>query len=132
MILLTGRNKFVNFANQKRSMKIFIKNIKQLVQVEGKPKLLVKGKEMSELNTIKDSWLLLEDEKISSFGKMNKINESQIQLMLEDAKVIDASEKMVFPSFCDSHTHLVYPQSREIEYRDKIRGFGKKKFGEDK
>jgi imidazolonepropionase len=35
---------------------------------------------------------------------------------------IDARGKMVFPSFCDSHTHLVYPQSREIEYVDKIKG----------
>ncbi len=103
-------------------MKIFIKNIKQLIQVEKKPKLLVKGKEMSELNTIKDSWLLLEDGKISSFGKMNEIDNAKLDGMSQEAKVIDASGKMVFPSWCDSHTHLVYPQSREIEYIDKIKG----------
>jgi len=103
-------------------MKIFIKNIKQLVQTEDKPKLLVKGKEMSELSTIKNSWLLLEDGKISSFGKMDEIDNSRIQIFSKNANVIDASGKMVFPSFCDSHTHLVYPQSREIEYGDKIRG----------
>ncbi|MCD4773793.1 MAG: imidazolonepropionase, partial [Bacteroidales bacterium] len=87
-----------------------------------KPKLLVKGKEMSELNTIKDSWLLLEDGKISSFGKMNEIDNAKLDGMSQEAKVIDASGKMVFPSWCDSHTHLVYPQSREIEYIDKIKG----------
>lgn len=103
-------------------MKIFIKNIKQLIQVEEKPKLLVKGKEMSKLNTIKDSWLLLEDGKISSFGKMNEIDNAKLNLMSGNARVIDALGKMVFPSWCDSHTHLVYPQSREIEYRDKIEG----------
>ena len=103
-------------------MKIFIKNIKQLIQIEDKPKLLVKGKEMSELSTIKNSWLLLEDGKISSFGKMDEIDNSRIQIFSKNANVIDASGKMVFPSFCDSHTHLVYPQSREIEYGDKIRG----------
>jgi imidazolonepropionase len=37
-------------------------------------------------------------------------------------KVIDACNRMVFPSFCDSHTHLVYAGSREKEYVDKIRG----------
>jgi len=103
-------------------MKIFIKNIKQLIQIEDKPKLLVKGKEMSELSTIKNSWLLLEDGKISSFGEMDEIDNSRIQIFSKNANVIDASGKMVFPSFCDSHTHLVYPQSREIEYGDKIRG----------
>ncbi len=103
-------------------MKIFIKNIKQLVQVEEKPKLLVKGREMSELNTIKDSWLLLESGKISSFGKMQEIDNAIIDGLSQDAKVIDASGKMVFPSWCDSHTHLVYPQSREVEYIDKIKG----------
>jgi imidazolonepropionase len=35
---------------------------------------------------------------------------------------IDASGKFVLPAWCDSHTHLVYPQSREIEYIDKIKG----------
>ena len=103
-------------------MKIFIKNIKQLIQVEDKPNLLVKGREMSELNTIKDSWLLLENGKISSFGKMQEIDNAIIDGLSQDAKVIDASGKMVFPSWCDSHTHLVYPQSREVEYIDKIKG----------
>ena len=103
-------------------MKIFIKNIKQLIQVEDKPNLLVKGREMSELNTIKDSWLLLENGKISSFGKMQEIDNAIIDGLSQNAKVIDASGKMVFPSWCDSHTHLVYPQSREVEYIDKIKG----------
>ncbi len=31
-------------------------------------------------------------------------------------------DKLVFPSFCDSHTHLVYAGSREAEFTDKIKG----------
>ena len=105
-------------------MKILIKNIKELVSVETdskKLKLKVSGSDMSKLNTIKNAYLLIEGEKISAFGKMvsfdNSVYENEPQ-----CKIIDAGGKMVFPSFCDSHTHLVYAGSREIEYIDKIKG----------
>ena len=99
-------------------MDILIKNIKELVQVEANPKLKVCGKEMSKLQTIKNAFLLIQKGKIADFGKMDDLfisNESKL-------KTIDAEGKMVFPSFCDSHTHLVYAGSREIEYIDKIKG----------
>ncbi|MEI6851648.1 MAG: imidazolonepropionase, partial [Bacteroidota bacterium] len=88
-------------------MKILIKNIKELVSVETdskKLKLKVSGSDMSKLNTIKNAYLLIEGEKISAFGKMvsfdNSVYENEPQ-----CKIIDAGGKMVFPSFCDSHTH---------------------------
>ena len=96
-------------------MDLLIKNIKSLVQVEDIPQKLVAGKRMSEISTISDAWLLLSGGLIKDFGKM-----SSCPLSTDD--VIDAAGKMVFPSFCDSHTHLVYSGSREIEYGDKIRG----------
>lgn len=103
-------------------MAILIKNIKELVQVEDKPVLLRKGKEMSELKTIKNAWLFIEDDKIAAFGEMD--NQTLFNKVTENKNFteIDASSKMVFPSFCDSHTHLVYAGSREIEYIDKIKG----------
>ncbi|MBI4646396.1 MAG: imidazolonepropionase [Bacteroidia bacterium] len=96
-------------------MKILIKNIKELIKVEQIPRLLIKGKEMSFLETIENAFLLIENEKISDFGEMKDCPEYS-------GKVIDASGKMIFPSFCDSHTHIVYAGSREIEYIDKIKG----------
>jgi imidazolonepropionase len=96
-------------------MKVLLKNIKELIQVEEDPKLIVSGKDMSRLSTIKDAFLLIEGEKISDFGSMDKCPSSF-------DSVIDCEGKMVFPSFCDSHTHLVYAGSREIEYVDKIKG----------
>ena len=101
-------------------MNILIINIKELVQVEDKPVNKVSGKKMSVVKTIKDSYLLIEKGLITSFGKMSTIDLTDIPE--SKYKIIDATGKMVFPSFCDSHTHLVYAGSREIEYIDKIKG----------
>jgi imidazolonepropionase len=98
--------------------KILITNIKKLVLAEEKPALWKAGKEMSDLPVIDHAYLLIEGDKISKFGKMSGIEPS----ILNIEQKIDATNKMVFPAFCDSHTHLVYPASREIEYVDKIRG----------
>lgn len=105
-------------------MKLLIKNIKELVQVESKPALMVAGKDMSKLETILDAYLLIEDGHISDFGNMEDLRELTGYGTLTGFadKIINAEGRMVFPSFCDSHTHLVYAGSREIEYIDKIRG----------
>lgn len=102
-------------------MSILIKNIKELIQVEDYPRKFVAGKEMSELNTIKDAWLFIQKDLITSFGSMDQLDMS-ITEQEEELIELDASGRMVFPCFCDSHTHLVYPASREIEYIDKIKG----------
>jgi imidazolonepropionase len=105
-------------------MKIFISHIKELIQTEEKIREKVCGKEMSKLSTIKDAWLYISDGFIESFGTMKDLQESEYSNLANNngVKQIDASGKMVFPSFCDSHTHIVYDGSREIEYIDKIRG----------
>ena len=99
---------------------LIIKNIKQLIQVENKPKLKVCGSEMAKIATIENAYLILEKNLIADYGKMEKYKFSNAEE--KKYKVIDATGKMVFPSFCDSHTHLVYAGSREIEYVDKIKG----------
>ncbi|MDD3740084.1 MAG: imidazolonepropionase [Bacteroidales bacterium] len=102
-------------------MKTVIINIKELVQVDDKARLLVKGKDMAKLGTIKDAYLIINGEIIEDYGKMADLPAKLISKN-SDNQIIDATGKIVFPSFCDSHTHLVYAGSREIEYSDKIRG----------
>ena len=103
-------------------MAILIKNIKEILQVEDTPKLLVKGDKMKEIQTQKDAWLFIQKGKILDFGSMTLLNEISFLSENPDMEVIDATGKMLMPAFVDSHTHLVYPASREIEYIDKIKG----------
>jgi len=103
-------------------MKILVKNIKQLVQVEEQPQLRVCGKSMVKLETIKDAFLFIDKGKIVEFGRMSDLFQSSIADHQSSIEEIDAKDCMVFPSFCDSHTHLVYAGGREIEYIDKIKG----------
>lgn len=102
-------------------MAILIKNIKELIQVEYHVRKWVAGKDMAVLPTIKNAFLFINEEKIRSFGKMEDFDEETL-LSENELTIIDATGRMVFPSFNDSHTHLVYPASREIEYIDKIKG----------
>ncbi len=102
-------------------MSILITNIKEIIQVEEKPQLFVAGSAMSKLKTIKNGWLQIEGNRIRDFGVM-PVPGLITRNIDPGSTVIDATGKMVFPSFCDSHTHLVYAGSREIEYIDKIRG----------
>ena len=101
---------------------LLITNIKCLVQIEDDPKLKVCGDEMSKIRTIYDAYLYIKNGLIDNFGRMNELQYGQNLIQNPNIKTIDATGKFVFPSFCDSHTHLVYSGSREIEYIDKIRG----------
>ena len=116
-------------------MLTLIKNIKELVQVEPlsrkataplgqgssyQPRLRAQGKEMAQMETVKDAYLLVEDDKIKALGKMSVWKAESGRWKVE--REVDAAGRMVFPTFCDSHTHLVYANSRELEFVDKIRG----------
>jgi imidazolonepropionase len=97
-------------------MKISIINIKQLIQVRESSVLKVSGDEMSYLPIIKNAFLLIENDVIIAFGRM----EDYVSVSLD--KVINASGKIVMPTWCDSHTHIVYAGHREQEFVDRING----------
>ena len=107
------------FYKTKKAMKTVIKNIAELIQVEEKPKKWVAGLNMQKINTIKDAFIEINDGKIIGFGSMNKWNGIQ---NWNNTEVIDANGGMVFPTYCDSHTHLVFATSREDEFVDRIKG----------
>lgn len=103
-------------------MKILIRNIKELVQIANEPISRRSGTKMAELPTLSDAYLFIDKGKIADFGRMEDLFLPEEGVRRGRIKDIDATGKMVFPSFCDSHTHLVYAGSRELEYIDKIRG----------
>ena len=100
-------------------MKIVIKNIAELVQTESTPKKWVAGADMKNISTIKDAFIEIENGIITGFGSMD--NWSGINNW-SNTEIIDAEGGMIFPTFCDSHTHLVFAASREEEFVDRIKG----------
>jgi imidazolonepropionase len=100
-------------------MKILIKNIKGLVgHYEEAPRFL-RGQDMDKLPILDNAFLAIEDGKIAVFGRMDDWGGITDWRNLE---VIDAEGRYVLPSFCDSHTHLVFAASRELEFEDRIKG----------
>ena len=97
-------------------MKTLFKNIKELIQVRNELILFVAGTEMNILPSIKNAFLLVENGLIADFGKMKDCPK------ISKAEVIDAKGKILMPTWCDSHTHLVYAGNREGEFVDKING----------
>ena len=97
-------------------MSILIINIKELLQVRDSNVLKVSGKDMNVLPTLKNAYVLIEDDTIVDYGSMDDI------INLDADKVIDAEGKMVLPAWCDSHTHIVYAGNREQEFVDRING----------
>jgi len=97
---------------------MLITNIKGLVGLHPKDKLVLRGEEMNNLPVLENAWLLIEDDFIKDFGTMNDIP-SQISSLPTQ---ISAEGKFVFPSWCDSHTHIVFAASREEEFAMKIQG----------
>ena len=97
-------------------MSLLIKNIKQLLQVRQTNITILRGKDMKSLPFIENAYLLIDDDTIVEFGKMDDFEE------LDAEETIDASGKIVMPAWCDSHTHLVYAGDRTQEFVDRING----------
>ena len=100
-------------------MSLLILNIKQLLSAEPTAVRYKSGNEMSFINSLSDAFLFCQDGLVSSFGEMKNLPSRKLS---EATKIIDASGRMVLPSYCDSHTHLVFPGSREKEFVMRIKG----------
>lgn len=98
-------------------MTTLITNIQELLQVRETSIAKVSGAEMAILPTIKNAFLILKDDLIHDFGSMDNLPE------IKADTIIDATGKVILPSWCDSHTHIVYAGNREQEFVDRINGF---------
>ena len=97
-------------------MRTVIINIKELLQIRDPQTTKVSGVDMKELPSIKNAFIILENGLITNFGAMDSFTPTSTDL------TIDATGKLVLPSWCDSHTHIVYAGNREQEFVDRING----------
>ena len=97
-------------------MSLLVKNIGCIVGIDESGRTKVAGKEMAGIGTLENAWLLTDGERIGGYGTMDTLPSA------EGYEVLDAKGGWLFPSFCDSHTHIVYAGSREQEFLDKING----------
>lgn len=97
-------------------MSLLITNIKELLQVRETNVTIVKGKDMKILPTLKNAYVFIEHDTIVEYGSMEDFNN------IEADEVIDATGKIVLPTWCDSHTHIVYAGDRTQEFVDRING----------
>ena len=91
-------------------------NIKELIQVRDKSVEKVSGKDMSILPTIKNAFMMIENQIIINFGPMEKLGNTKAD------SIIDVTGRLILPTWCDSHTHLVFADTREEEFVDRING----------
>ena len=97
-------------------MKTLITNIQELLQIRDASINKVSGVEMKQLPSIKNAYLIIEDDRIADFGKMKNCPVIKVDI------TIDATGKVVLPTWCDSHTHIVYAGNRVFEFVDRING----------
>jgi len=91
-------------------------NIKELIQVRELSEDKVYGKDMGILPIIKNAFMLIKDHTIIDFGSMDNLS------LKKADKVVDLTGKLVLPTWCDSHTHLVFADTREEEFVNRIKG----------
>lgn len=105
-------------------MKILLTHIKELLQIRESSLQKISGDAMKLLPTLKNAWLLIDGDIISDFGNMENM------VPIEADTTIDCTGKIVLPSWCDSHTHLVYAGNREQEFVDRINGLSYQEIAE--
>ena len=121
-------------------MKTIIYNIGTLAGILPQGVLKLEGAQMNEVKCIENAYLVIEDGIITDFGpektkcadsdapyivnpnEIPAVISSEVEKAPEETEYIDAKGGFVMPTFCDSHTHIVYAGCRDGEFRDKIAG----------
>ncbi|HAV29582.1 imidazolonepropionase [Saprospiraceae bacterium] len=96
-------------------MRTLIKNIKNIIGIIEGPQTYKKAEALSNVEMLANGYILIEDERISDYGSMVDCPDNMDQ-------VIDATDSLVLPAWCDSHTHIVFATTREKEFEMKIKG----------
>ena len=78
-----------------------------------------RGKALGDLGIIRDGAILVHEDRIAAIGARRRIESLPAA---RKAKKLDLQGKVVLPGFVDSHTHLIFPKSRALEYEDRIAG----------
>ncbi len=97
-------------------MKTLFIHIQELIQIRETEIKKVSGEAMNTLPTIKNAYLLIDNNRIADYGTMNDLGDNKVD------QTIDCTNKMILPTWCDSHSHIVYAGNRESEFADRIKG----------
>ena len=97
-------------------MKTAFINIKQLLQIRNSTIQKVSGLDMKALPLIENAFLIIENDVIIDFGEMQYVPKTIFN------SIVDCKNRLVLPTFCDSHTHLVFAENRDAEFEDRING----------
>ena len=106
--------------------RILLINIKKLLQIRSIETTYVSGKKMSKIPCIESAYLLINNNIIEEFGEMKNSPKD-----LKKFSVIDCKDKMVLPSWCDSHSHIVFSGNRSNEFIDRIKGLSYNQIAEN-
>lgn len=98
-------------------MSLLITHIKELLQVRTATSSPLRGDAMNKVPSIKDAYLLVENDRIVAYGAMQELPESY-----RTHEIMDGSLYLIGPGYVDSHTHLVFAATREKEFEDRING----------
>lgn len=95
---------------------ILLTHIGKLIQIREGLQSPLRGRDMAELPTLDNAWLLIENGEISDYGSMDQLPDTK------GVKERNLGGRMVMPAWVDSHTHIVYAQSREEEFVMRLKG----------
>lgn len=99
-------------------------NIEKLAGITNQVQSPLRGNDLKKFEQISNAWLLVKDGKIAGFGKMENLPSFTVD------EIIKCEHQTILPTWCDSHTHIVYASTREDEFVDRINGLSYQQIAE--